>query len=292
MIVIRLILSILIFLPFFSCTKKEEKIKSGKPTVLVSVSPYAYFVQKIAEDTVDIETLVPAGNNPHIYEATPKEVRRHQNAAVWIYLGESFDKKVLQFFQNTKREILVVDITQGIDLLSNSEEEESGHCCHHHDEGKDLHVWLSPTLAKLQAQKIAAALTSLLPHQQMRFQANLEVFLNELDDLDKQITNLLEPIKGKAILVSHPAFGYFCHDYHLTQLSIETEGKDPLPQHITEILAKAKSYAIQSVLTQPQYSNKGAELLAHTLDLPTHQVDPYAENYSENLLAIAKVIAK
>jgi zinc transport system substrate-binding protein len=292
---IRWILSILIFLPFFSC-EKNARPKNGKPTVLVSVPPYVYFVQKIAQDAVEIETLVPAGVNPHVYEATPKEVQRHQNAVLWIYLGESFDKKILKFFQDVKKPIQIINMTEGTDLLSICEEDdivtEHVHCHHSHDEGKDLHVWLSPTLAKHQAEKITDALIRLLPEKQMSFQANLQSFLNELNDLDKQITHLLEPMKGKAILVSHPAFGYFCRDYHLVQLSIEIEGKEPLPQHVTEILAKAKCYSIQTVITEPQYSNKGAELLAQSLGLPTHMVDPYAENFSENLLFIARVIAK
>jgi hypothetical protein len=61
---------------------------------------------------------------------------------------------------------------------------------------------------------------------------------------------------------------------------------------VTGILDRARRYHVQSVLTEPQYSNKGAQLIAHSLGLPTHCVDPYAENYSENLLEIAKVIAQ
>jgi zinc transport system substrate-binding protein len=292
---VRLILLVFIFLPFFSCERKE-KAKTEKPTILVSIPPYAYFVNKIAQDAVEVETLIPAGTNPHIYEATPKEVQRYQNAALWIYLGESFDKKAFNFFQAVRKSIQIIDITEGVNLLSISEEDEiiteHARCHHHHNEGKDLHIWLSPALAKLQAEKIAKALIELIPDKQEKFRLNLKTFLNELDDLDQQIANMLRPMKGKAILVSHPAFGYFCRDYHLVQLSIEIEGKEPLPQHITEILSKAKSYSIQTVLMEPQYSDKGAKLLAHSLGLPTHMVDPYAENFSENLLTIAKIIAK
>ena len=108
----------------------KEKPKT-RPTVLVSVPPYVYFVQRIAGDTVDIETLVPAGANPHIYEATPKEVQRHQNASLWIYLGESFDRKALQFFKDAKNPIQIVDIAKGTDLLPVCEEEHA-HCHHHH----------------------------------------------------------------------------------------------------------------------------------------------------------------
>lgn len=291
---IRIVLLLALLLPLASCEKKETP-KNEKPIVLVSVPPYIYFVDKIAHGLVDIESLVPAGANPHIYEATPKEVQRHQNAALWVYLGESLDKKILQVLRETRKNTQIVDVAQKIDLLSYCNEEElDGH--HHHDhcehDGSDLHIWLSPILAKQQATTIAGALMDLLPESRQELSANLQVFLNELDQLNEQISALLSPMKGKAILVSHPAFAYFCQDYHLVQLSIEIEGKDPLPKDVTEILQKAKHYNIQSILTEPQYSNKGAELIAQSMNLPTHMVDPYSENYSDNLLSIAKVIAE
>ncbi|MBS0603448.1 MAG: zinc ABC transporter substrate-binding protein [Verrucomicrobia bacterium] len=293
---IRLLLLLTCVLPLTSCEKAENS-KSGKPTVLVSIPPYIYFVDKIAHGAVEIETLIPPGANPHIYEATPREVQRHQSAALWVYLGESFDKRALKFFRDSQAPIRIIDVAHGIKLLSYCEEEEAvtqHHHCHHHshDEGQDLHIWLSPSLAKQQANRIAEGLIALLPEKKEEFTANLQAFLSELDQLNEQITTLLAPMKGSAILVSHPAFAYFCRDYHLVQLSIEIEGKDPLPQHVTEILAQAKNYKVQSVLTEPQYSNKGAELIAESLHLPTHMVDPYAENYSENLLKIAQVIAE
>lgn len=293
---IRLFILGILILPL-TCCEKKEALKTQRPTVLVSVPPYIYFVNKIAQDLVDVHTLVPAGANPHIYEATPKEVQRHQTAALWIYLGESFDKRALQFFRDSRQQIKIIDVAQGIQLLSYCDEEHSsaGHSHSHdhcHDEGYDLHIWLSPVLAKQQAKKIADGLIALLPEQQEKLSANLKVFLDELDELNTAIATILSPMRGKAILVSHPAFAYFCRTYNLQQLSIEIEGKDPLPQDVTEILAKAKTHKIQSVLTEPQYSNKGAELIAKSLDLPTHMVDPYAENYSENLLHIAKVIAE
>jgi zinc transport system substrate-binding protein len=286
--IIRLFLLLAFILPLTSCEKKEVP-KNQKPIVLVSVPPYVYFVNKIAQGLVDVETLVPSGANPHIYEATPREVQRHQNAKLWIYLGESFDKRALQFFRDSRQQIGIVDVAGGIHLHSHCEEEGHSHC---HGEGEDLHVWLSPTLAKEQARKIAGGLISLLPEHEEQLSANLQIFLSELDLLNEQIGTLLSPMRGKAILVSHPAFAYLCQDYDIVQLSIEMEGKDPLPQHVTEILAKAKSYAVRCILTEPQYSNKGAELIAQSMGLPTHLVDPYAENYAENLLSIAKVIAE
>jgi len=276
----------ILLLSTFSCTSSPTP-SSTKPIVLVSVPPYAFFVKTLAEDSVQVETLVPVGANPHLYEASPKEVQQHQKASLWIYLGEPFDKRVLTFFEQTGKPIQVLRITEGLDLLSSCEED---HCLH--GEGEDLHVWLSPHLDKAQAEKIAAALGELLPEQQGLIQKRLHTLLRELDALDRQISKELAPYAGKAILVSHPAFGYFCRDYDLVQLSIETEGKEPRPQEMQHLLEEVKQYQVQSVILEPQYSNKGAERIAEELHLKTHTLDPYAENVVENLKKIAEEITQ
>ena len=97
-------------------------------------------------------------------------------------------------------------------------------------------------------------------------------------------------MKQSAILVAHPAFGYFCKDYDLIQLSIEIEGKEPLPKDISNILHAAKEHTVRSVFTEPQYSTKGAELIAKQLKIPVYMVDPYSSDYIQNLKTIATLI--
>jgi len=77
---------------FFSCAKKEPTSKE-KPTVLVTIAPYAYFTERIAEDTLHIQTLIPQGMNIHLYEPTPKLVETSSKARVWFRIDEPFEKK-------------------------------------------------------------------------------------------------------------------------------------------------------------------------------------------------------
>jgi len=280
------------FLFLVSCQNKENA--PSKYQVLVSLPPYLYFVERIAEDTVNVATLVPPGSNPHTYEPTPKEVERTFKVALWLRLGESYDKKILNVLKEHSPKLDVVEMTQGISLLEECEHdhvtEDSAHC-HALGDGRDLHIWLSPKLAKTQAKTIAAALCKLLPENTQKYEENLRTLLQDLDNLDQEIITMLAPAKGQTILVSHPAFGYFCQEYHLLQLSIEFEGKDPLPQHISQILSAANKYHIKSILVEPQYSTKGAELIAEKLKLPIYIVDPYSSDYINNLRSIAKIIA-
>jgi zinc transport system substrate-binding protein len=273
----------LLALFFTSCGKSEKSSSS----VLVSVAPYTYFVNKISSGTLPVHTLVPVNSDPHIFEPTPKQIADISAAPIWFCIGEPFENKILKTLKERSPQLRIVDLSEGVTLIG---EEGHSHCCH--DEGKDRHIWLSPKLAMGQAKRIAEALTQLFPEKKEIFAQGLHQFLVELEALDSEITALLSPHKGQAILVSHPAFGYFCKDYGLVQLSIESEGKDPLPRHVTTTLLMAKKHRVRSVLLQNQHNNKGATLIAKELQLPLFTVDPYSADLVGNMRSVAQLIAK
>lgn len=285
-----LLLFILLASFIAGCQKKAPHLEQ-KPTVLVSLAPYVYFVEKIAGETVKIETVIPAGVNPHLFEPTPRQVEEISRGQVWLCIGESFEKKISKVLKERDPNLLLVDLCQGIELLTFSEDSQEACCGHCHEEGKDRHIWLSPSLAKIQASTIAYALIERYPEHSEQYRAGLETLQAELDNLDEKISKRLEPLAGDAILVSHPAFGYFCKEYNLVQLSIEFEGKDPLPRQMEATLKMAQEHHVATVLTQAQYNNKAAELIAEKLHLPIYQVNPYSTDYLANLWEIATVIS-
>jgi zinc transport system substrate-binding protein len=269
--------------------KRKSDQRSSKPqSVLVSIPVYSYFVERIAGDTVTVRPLVPATSNPHTFEPSPKEMQAAFASSAWVRIGESFEEKLLTIFKEKNEHFVDLDLSKTLaTALINS----SCSHCHHHDE-YDLHYWLSPKLAKRQAIAIATYLSQTFPKNQKIYEQNLALFLADLDKLDREITELLKPLKNKSILVSHAAFAYFCRDYNLEQLSIEIEGKDPHPKEITRTLMRCMQSDIKTIITQPQYSNKGAELIAQRLNLPLHSIDPYDGDYFKNLKTLAEIIAK
>lgn len=276
---VRLFVSFFCIIPIFCY---PEQIK---PVVLVSVPPYLYFVKKIAEDTVSVHSLVPIGANPHLYEPTPKQVQWQRQAVLWIKLGEKADQKAERVFQELKNPPLIMDLREGLDLLSYKE----GHCCTDQST-KDLHIWLSPKMMQLQVNKITQALIQLFPMHAELYQSNANQLIEELHKVDQELTTMLKSKQGKAILVSHPAFAYFCKDYKLEQLSLEEEGKDCLPRYIPELLEKIKELKIGGVIIEPQHGSKAAKLIAQELKIPIYIIDPYDENYIAALKQMAEVV--
>ena len=270
------------------CSKKESHCD-----VLVSIPPYIYFVNELTEGQLTAVSLVPSGANPHLYEPTPKQVQQAKDAKVWIRLSENFEKKIAKSLQEQNKDLTILNLAETINLLPLQSDKQCCSCSHCLDtESKDLHIWLSLKLAHTQALEIANVLIKAFPEKKEMIQKNLILLQDKFAEADISFTKKLAPFKNEAILVSHPAFGYFCHDYELEQISIEYDGKDPLPGQLADILQLTETTKIRTVFTQAQYNNKGAEIISRKLQLPIHEVDPYSADYLNNLKHIVHLIVE
>lgn len=255
-------------------------------TVLVSIAPHKYFVERIAGETVKTQILIPAGSNAHTFEPTPKQVLSASQADLWFRIGEPFEQQTLAALQSHNTRLKPVNLSDTIELITSGH-----HCTNHNCKGADLHYWLSAKQAKFQAKAIAEGLTKQYPENAKRYGEALEEFLKELDELDRNIATELNHLTNRTIMVSHPAYAYFCRDYGLSQISVEFEGKDPSPQQLTKILQKAKEQEIKTVFIQPQFSNKGAKLVAEQLNAKVVSIDPFMENYPQLMMDISQKIS-
>lgn len=271
----------------FGCSKGEKNTEGKKPLILVSIAPYKFLAERVAGAEFEVQTVVPPGANPHAFEPTSHQVNQMGRGLVWFRIGEPFEEKVMPVLKG-RNGIAIQDLRDGIELIEEGHPLGCSHCCMDHF---DRHIWLSPKLAASQAKIIEGALAERFPEHRELFAQNLERLEGELALLDEEIAAILEPVKERVILVSHPAFGYFCKDYSFSQLSVEYEGKDPRPKHLEEILKQAGEKRAEIALALPQYNNKGAQLIAERLHVPVHLIDPYSPEYFETMRKLAHLIA-
>ncbi|GAB4230696.1 MAG: zinc ABC transporter substrate-binding protein [Chlamydiales bacterium] len=271
---------------FSAVSPESHSADSRSWQALVSIAPHKYFVEKIAGDTVKVKVLLPPGANAHSYDPTPKQVISASQADLWFRIGESFENKTLAALQSHNNRLKDIPLWKGIDLLQDSHQ-----CGYVGCSSADPHYWLSPQLAKIQAKNIYEALLKYYPENAQEYTKNYQLLIEELDQLDREIAVLLNPLADRTMMVSHPAYAYFAKDYDLIQLSVEFEGKDPTPKQLTRILNQAKQHKIKTIFIQPQFNNKGAKLIASQLGAEVVSLDPYQENYPQMMREIARNIA-
>lgn len=248
------------------------------PQVLVTVAPYKYIIETIAKQSVQVQVLVPPAASPHSFEPTAKELIRASQSDLWFRIGEPFEKKSIAVLKDNNKKMVIVDLRKGVIDCP-----DDGHC--------DNHIWLSIKLMKMQAKIIKDALIKLLPQNGPLYEARYRTLIADLDRLSTQFAKRFQQHPTKAILVSHPAFAYFCRDYGIQQLSVEMEGREPTLKQSEELIAKVRKLGVTKAIIEPQYQNKGTELIARQLNLPLFLVDPYAESWYDNMIYIAETFS-
>lgn len=279
----------LFFVLITGCSSTESPREPSRK-VLVTVAPYRQVVEILSQGKLDVEVLVPAGANVHDFEPTPRQVIGVSQVDLWFRVGEAFEGRVQQSLESHRQDLVVHDLRKGLSLRAMDETHgHSIHCSHAH--GLDLHIWLSPRMMKLQAHAMTEALIDYYPDWADIFRKGLDQLLKDLDAVDEDIREILRLHRGKVLLVGHPAFGYFCDDYELRQIPLECAGSDPTPQALTSTLQLARKHEVRHVYTQPQFSPKGPEMVARELRGRVIEVDPYREDYLENLRDLARAFA-
>jgi zinc transport system substrate-binding protein len=263
------------------CSTPPPHPSSKKSLLLVSIPPYQTLVREVAGEQFEVETVVPLNGDPHTYEPTSKQTRRLSEGQIWFQIGEPFEKKITPLLTNTKK----VDLRKGIAMIG-------GSCCHPHAGEEDRHLWLSPKNLSIQAEAIGAALIAHYPNEREAIEKRLLSLQKELKNLDLELQTTTQASPYKTFLVSHPAFAYFCRDYGYEQLSVEQEGKDPLPKELDALLASAVSAHAKVAIAIPQHSQRGIARIANELQIPTRVIDPYAPDYRETLKSVAIWVAK
>ncbi len=170
------------------------------------------------------------------------------------------------------------------------EHEDAKHDEHDHT-GLDPHIWLDPVLVKTQAKNILDALVKIDKNNKEFYEKNYVDFLKELDILDKKIETILEPFEHKAFMVFHPSWGYFAKRYHLEQISIEVEGKEPKPAQLIELVDEAKKHAIKIVFVSPQFSQRSAKTISKSINGNVLVINPLSNEWDKNLIKVATDIA-
>ena len=284
-----------IFICFSSLSANTKKL-----TIFVSIKPQEYFVKRITGDRVNVYTLLPPGNTPETFAPSARQMAALSNAQLYFRIGVPYEDAILPKIESRMKSLKVIDTRKGIKLLDMRRhqfvnlipQEKDSEDLHEEEEGRDPHIWLSPLLVKIQAHTILDALTDIDPVNKQFYVDNYKKFIDDLDKLNKELTKVLAPEKGKTLMVFHPAWGYFADNYGLKQQAIEIEGKSPSARQLAVIIDKAKKEKIKVIFVQPQISPALVSKIAKSINATVVPIDPLAYDYIKNMKSIADIVAK
>lgn len=240
----------------------------GKLKVVTTFYPLAFFAQEIGGENVVVQQLIPDNTEVHNWQPSPSDILAVGDADVIFYNGASldhwFEEDVLPTIDSSNK--LVVETTEGITLLDTEEEHtESEH--HEHEGQYDPHTWISPFVAKLQAQNIYEALAQKDPSHAEYYNVRWQNLKTRFEELDNNYMTDLETKTKTDIVVAHSAFGYLASRYGFEQRGVIGISADEQPSasayaNLVEMMVQHETYV---VYVNPLYSDESAQTLKNEL---------------------------
>lgn len=273
---------------FFSTTMTQ-----ANAAVVASLKPLGFIASAIADGVTSTEVLLPDGASEHDYALRPSDAKRLRNADLVVWIGpemEAFMDKTATAFPEAKK--VTISMLPGVKplLIKGADDDEHDHDHdhgtaekgdedHHHGE-YNMHLWLSPEIARLSAVAIHDKLVELMPQSRAKLDANLKDFEAQLAATDKQVGNELTPLKGKGYFVFHDAYGYFEKHYGMTSLGHFTVNPEIQPgaQRLHEIRTQLVEQKAACVFAEPQFRPAVVEAVARGTTVRMGTLDPLGTN--------------
>jgi len=188
----------------------NDKPESAKKTVTVTTSFLQDMTKQLAGDYVNIELIIPAGEDPHLYVAQPADLEKIKKADLLLYHGLHFEGKMAEVLEK-----------KGAAVTKNFADADINYM---EEDGKkvvDPHFWFDVALYKQAAEEATAQLIQLLPAHEKEIQENLKKYLADLDELDAEIKGKIAqiPEDRRNLVPPHDAFNYFSRRYHVNVIA-------------------------------------------------------------------------
>ena len=267
------------------------------PKVAVDIAPVHSLVSKVMNGLGSPSLIIPPEASPHEYQLRPSEAKALQDAKLVFWVGEDLTPWLEKALSTLAKEASVTTLleVEGVELLDfregalfeehdHDDHDDDGHKKHakkddhdDHAHGKhDPHAWLSPGIAKVWLNVIAAKLSEADPKNAGTYFTNANSSREELDALSEEVSKILDPVREEKFVVFHDAYQYFEKHFNISAsgaISL-SDASDPSPARLKEIQERITNESIHCVLAEPQFNDGIVKAIVAGTDANTAVIDP------------------
>lgn len=275
------ILLFIIAATMFGCnSNNESETKSNESLkVYTTLYPIQYAIERIAGDSVTVESVYPPGVDAHSYEPTSKDITNIAKSDAFFYLGagmEAFAETAADALGN--QDVALIELGKHEELFHVEESEErdehaeqnEDHDGHHHGD-HDPHIWIDPIRMLEMSNIIKQELINLNPEQESLYNKNFAKLEEDLLELDQDFKNTLKDKQNNKILVTHAEYGYWKERYGIQQIAINglSSSSEPSQKELTNIINQAKKSKLKYIIFEQNSSNRLSEVIQQEIGAET-----------------------
>lgn len=258
---------------------------AGRPTVVVSIHPYADLVQRVAGPDAEVIQVLPSGASPHTFEPSPSDARAIARAGLVVRNG-GVDDWLARLVQAANP-----GVPTFVALASLRFQPIQGDA----QEGANPHVWLDPSLMAELVPPLAEAIAAVDPPHAAGYRTRAAGLADALRALDGELAGTLAPVAGKPFVPFHDGWPYFARRYAL-DLVVTLEpfpGREPSARYLAQAVAAIRAAGAPVIFSERQLDPRPAEVVAQSAGVHVLLLDPLGrddESYEELLRAAAATV--
>ena len=194
-----------------------------KPVVAVVNYPLAYFAERLGGDAIEVLFPVPPDRDPAFWRPSLADIAAIQKADLIALNGAGYAAWTTKASLPRSR---IVDTSAPFSdrfIATETITHSHGAEGQHSHEGVATHTWLDFSLAAIQAETLAAAMSRRMPDLADDIEAEKAALLADLAALNTVALKASEALRGAPIIATHPRYQYFARAYGLDIHSLEWE---------------------------------------------------------------------
>lgn len=222
-----------------AASQSNSPSASNKPKVVASYSVLCDLTQTIAQDTIDLKCLMPAGQDPHTYQPTPDDRKAIDAGALVLYGGYDFEPGIIKLVKaagNPATKVAIHEIAVPKPIMGEHMGEHGGE--HDHDQDApsleaetkseqksetksemeaDPHVWHNAQNGIAIVQVLQDKLSQIAPQNADLYRKNAKTLTDRLTKLDGWIKQSIAtiPVASRKLVTTHDALTYYSVAYGL-----------------------------------------------------------------------------
>lgn len=250
-----------------------------KPKVVATSSVLCDITQEIAQDTVDLTCLIPAGIDPHVYEPKPDDRKAIEQAKLILYAGYNFEPSLIKLIQATKNQAPKVAVDE-VAVPNPQQFEEDGKT------ETDPHVWQNAQNGVRIVETVRNNLEKISPSKAAQYTSNAEKMTSELTQLDSWIKSQINtiPANQRKLVTTHDAMGYYSKAYGIpvegALQGISTEEK-PTARRVKELVEVIKNANVPTIFAETTVNPKLIEAVAKEGKVKVSDRELFADGLGE-----------
>jgi zinc transport system substrate-binding protein len=283
--------------------------------VVTTTIPVTDFTQAVVGDRATVTYLLPTNVGPHDFQARPEDVRTIAEADVLVQNGLGLETYLDSLVENAgNADLQVIDSSVGVETLAT--EADHGHADGEHADGDhadadhdhaeeetastagaadseahdhgefDPHIWLDPKKAIQQVENIRDGLIAVDPEGEATYRENAAAYIQQLEALDAEIAQMLQPYSGEEFVTYHDFAFHFAQSYDLkAEYLVGLPEENPSPEDVKRVLETTETANLKVLLTEPQAGDGQFSALAEDLDVQVSDFDPMETSGPEGVEA-------